>query len=216
MGTLISICQSKGGAGKTTLAQILVGVAKDFGYRVGVIDGDVNKSLTTWLEKFSDYSDVECHHIMDEAEMLPKAEELDGKYDVVVVDTAGARTQATMYAIGVSDLVLIPVQISNANIIEGWNTYRTVQNTSKLVNREITARIVLMNYSPNTNISEHVKDEVEALELPIMKTSLHRLVAFQEMSFGKVPKIGTAGAQAQLLVQEIQDMGVLPLLEKIS
>ncbi len=216
MSSLISICQSKGGAGKTTLAQILIGTTKELGYSVGVIDGDVNKSLTTWLERFSTYEDVECHHIMDEMEVLPKAEELDKKYDVVVVDTAGARTQATMYAIGASDLVLIPVQISSANVVEAWNTYRTVQSTSKLVGREIPTRIVLTNFSPNTNISEHVKDEIEELKLPMMKNRLHQLVAFQEMTFGRVPKTGTAGAQAQLLVQEIQGMGILPPMEEVS
>jgi hypothetical protein len=55
----------------------------------------------------------------------------------------GAKNIAANYAIGVADLVLKPVQTSSANVIEANNTYATVQSVSKMVNREVPARVVL-------------------------------------------------------------------------
>lgn len=208
---VISMCQSKGGSGKTTIAQLLVGVITQRGHSVGVIDGDINKTLSTWLKSFAKL-DVECSVIEDESDVVTIAEDYEKKHDLVVIDTAGARNQATLYAIGVSDLVLIPVQLSSANVIEAVTTYRAVESTAKLVKRDVPGRVVFTDVTPNTNISKHIIKEVRDVGLPALNTRLHRLVAFQELSYGQMPRTGTAAAQAQLLVQEIEKMGVLPFL----
>jgi hypothetical protein len=76
--------------------------------------------------------------------------------------------------------------------------------------------VVYTDYTPKTNIAKYVKKRVKKHELPTMKTRLHRLVAFKELTFtGDVPKTGTAGAQGQLLVQEIQKMGLLPFMDEL-
>ena len=95
------------------------------------------------------------------------------------------------------------MQLSSANVIEAVKTYRTVESTSKLVKRDVPGRVVFTAYAPKTKIAKHIKKEVKAVKLPTMKTKLHRLVAFQELSYGEIPHTGTAAAQAQLLVQEM-------------
>ena len=53
--------------------------------------------------------------------------------------------------------------------------------------------------------------------LPTFKTRLHHLVAYKELTFsGKVPSKGTAGAQGQLLVQEIEQLGALPFMHELK
>jgi cellulose biosynthesis protein BcsQ len=39
-------------------------------------------------------------------------------HDLVVIDTAGAASQATIFAIGCADLVLVPIAPSSADIVE--------------------------------------------------------------------------------------------------
>lgn len=51
--------------------------------------------------------------IEQETEMVGRVEELEAKHDLVVIDTVGAKSQAMLYAMGVADLVLIPVQLSS-------------------------------------------------------------------------------------------------------
>ncbi len=52
--------------------------------------------------------DIECRVIEEESDMTAEAERMEGENDLVVIDTAGARNQAVLYAIGVADLVPIP------------------------------------------------------------------------------------------------------------
>jgi len=207
--SIITIATSKGGAGKTTLAQVLIGTLDAQGHSVAVIDSDLNSTLSGWIKNFSELG-VACEAVLEETRLVQVAEELENKHDLVVIDTAGAATQATVFAIGCADLVLIPIQLSSADVIEAIKTYDLVQSASKMVKREIPARIIFTDYTPNTNIAGFVEQQVKQNKLPAMKTKLNRLVAFKELTFtGVVPVNGTAGAQAQLLVQEIQKMGVI-------
>ncbi|MCZ6889131.1 MAG: ParA family protein [Gammaproteobacteria bacterium] len=213
--SIITLATTKGGAGKTTLAQVIVGNVYEQGFSVGVIDGDVNNTLSDWLERFSKIK-VDCHRIQDETQIVPMASALERKHDLVVIDTAGARSQATVFAIGCADLVLIPLQLSSSDVIEAIKTYNLVASASEMVKREIPSRVVYTDYTPKTNIAKYVKKRVKKHQLPTMKTRLHRLVAFKELTFtGDVPKTGTAGAQGQLLVQEIQKMGLLPFMDEL-
>ena len=41
-----------------------------------------------------------------------------------MIDTAGAATQATVFAIGCADLVLVPCQTSSADIVEAIKTMK--------------------------------------------------------------------------------------------
>lgn len=209
--SIITLATTKGGAGKTTLAQIIVGTACDLGYSVAAIDGDVNGTLSDWLAR-SDGLDVECRRVSDQSEIVPAAHALRDRNDLVVIDTAGAPSQATLFAIGCSDLVLIPVQLSRGDVAEAAKTYNVVQSAGEMVERKIPARIVFTDYAPKTNIARHVRKQVKKSGLPTMRTRLHHLVAFKELTFSsKVLKKGTAAAQGQLLVDEIIEMGCLSL-----
>jgi len=212
--SIITLATSKGGAGKTTVAQMIIGAVHRLGYSVGVIDTDANATLTDWINNQSKMA-VECRQVLDDASIVPMARKLERKYDLVVIDTAGARSQATIFAIGCADLVLIPMQLSNADVVEADKTYKLVVSTSRMTTKEIPARIVYTDYTPKTKVAKWVKKEMEDRELPVMKTRLHHLVAFKELTFnGRVPKKGTAGAQGQLLVQEICEMGYMPFMRK--
>ena len=69
--------------------------------------------------------------------------------------------------------------------------------------REIPARAVFMGFKPRTSIATHVEAEVAKANLSALKTRLHDLVAFEEMTFnGVVPGSGMAGSQTEALFEE--------------
>jgi chromosome partitioning protein len=126
-------------------------------------------------------------------------------HDVVVIDTAGAATQATIFAIGCAD------------IVEAIKTMNLIKSASLIMKRTVAARVVLTGYQPNTNISTHVEAEIAKADLPLMRTRLNRLVAFQEMSFtGIVPTTGLAGVQCANFIEEIVDLGGIPQASKLA
>lgn len=210
--SIITMATTKGGAGKTTVAQMIIGTVHQLGYSIGVIDCDANCSLSNWLNEISDMA-VDVQKVHDESKIVSEARKMNRKHDLVIIDTAGAQSQATLFAIGCADLVLIPVQLSNSDVIEAIKTHNLVLSAGELAGREIPHRVVYTDYTPKTNIAKEVRKKIRKNGLVAMDTRLHHLVAFKELTFtGKIPKKGTAGAQGQLLVQEVFQMGHLPFM----
>jgi chromosome partitioning protein len=214
--SIITLATTKGGAGKTTIAQVLVRAVHDLGYSVGVIDGDVNATMSDWIAS-TEKLDVECHRVLEDSRIVPTANELNRRHDLVVIDTAGAPSQASVFAIGCSDLVLIPVQLSNGDVTEALKTYQVLSSAAQLVQRHIEGRVIFTDYTPKTKVAKRVRKQIRKAELPSMETRLHRLVAFKELTFnGSMPKKGTAMEQSQALVEELRSLGVLGFLGDLT
>ena len=211
--SIITTATTKGGAGKTTVAQIIIGNVHELGYSIGVIDTDENQSLANWLQQTSNMA-IDVRTVLDESKVVQEAQKMNRKHDLVVIDTPGAQSQTTVFAIGCANLVIVPLQLSKADVVQAQKTYELVQSTASLTNRNIDARLLFTDYTPKTKIAKKVRQRVKDAGLPTFKTRLHHLVAYKELTFsGKVPNKGTAGAQGQLLVQELEQLGVLPFLQ---
>jgi chromosome partitioning protein len=214
--SIITIATSKGGAGKTTIARLILGRLALDGLPVAAVDADLNHTLTDWVRTASKHP-IAIEHELDETRIVPLVESLHESHDVVVIDTAGAATQATIFAIGCADLVLVPCQTSSADIVEAIKTMNLIKSASLMMKRSVAARVVLTGYQPNTNISTHVEGEIAKADLPLMRTRLNRLVAFQEMSFtGIVPTSGIAGVQCSNFIDEIAALGGIPAASKLA
>jgi len=214
--TIITMATTKGGAGKTTVAQMIIGAVHNFGYSIGVIDTDENQTLSNWLNNTSQMA-VENRVVLEESSVVEEANRLKRKHDLVVIDTPGAQSQVTVFAIGCADLVIVPLQLSKADVMQAEKTVRLVQSTAHITGRDIPSRLLLTDYTPKTKIAKKVRRQVKEMGLPTLETRLHHLVAYKELTFtGKVPRKGTAGAQGQLLVQEIRDLGFMPFMQELK
>lgn len=208
--TTITMATSKGGAGKTTIAELLIGTLADRGHRVAAIDADLNRTLANWVEVFTSHP-ITVRAETDETEIVPLATTLEGSHDLVVIDTAGAAARATVFAIGCSDLVLVPVQLSSSDVVEAIKTVKLVKSASEMTKREIPARIVFTDYQPNTKIALHTEAEVAKYGMLALTTKLTRLVAFKEMTFtGEMPVAGAASVIVDELLHELKTLGALP------
>jgi len=203
--SIITIATTKGGAGKTTLARLILGRSALSGLKTAALDADSNHTLTDWVSTAAK-SPITVRHELDETKIVPLVAELHGSHDIVVIDMAGAASQATIFAIGCADLVLVPIAPSAADIVEAIKTVNL-----------IVARVVLTAVQPGTNIAEHIEKEVAKAGLPVLKTRLHRLVAFQEMSFtGVAPTSGHAGVQCSNFLDDLEALGGLPEATKLA
>lgn len=210
--SIITIATSKGGAGKTTLAAIIAGALSERGHRVAAIDADYNHSLRDWVTTFNRYP-ITVEHELNETNIIPLAERLGQGSELTVIDTAGAATQATVFAIGCANLVLIPCQLSSGDVVEAAKTLQLVKSAARMTGEDITARAVLTDYQVNTVVAGHVERELASVGLEVLRTRLHRLVAFKEMTFtGEVPQTGNAGEQVNEFITDLADLGALPFL----
>ncbi len=214
--SIIAIASTKGGAGKTTLARLILGRSALSGLKAAALDADFNHTLTDWVTTAA-RSPITVRHELDETKIVPLVSELHEAHDVVVIDTAGAASQATIFAIGCADLVLVPVTPSSADIVEAIKTVNLIKSAAQMMRKEIPTRVVLTAVQPGTNIAEHIEKEIAKAKLPLLDTRLHRLVAFQEMSFtGIPPTSGLAGLQCSNFLYDLEVLGGLPETTKLA
>lgn len=74
--SIITVATSKGGAGKTTLAQIITGAASRNGHQVAAIEADLNHSLSNWISGLAEYP-IHIETELNEANNVPLASKLE-------------------------------------------------------------------------------------------------------------------------------------------
>lgn len=123
---VISVIGQKGGTGKTTLAEILaVAFAADGQATIG-IDLDPQTSLCSWgdLRSADDPAIIDTQH----SRLNKTLDAAKGQgVDVAIIDTAGRAEQAAMAAALASDLVILPLQPTAADLTTVEATQRIIQ-----------------------------------------------------------------------------------------
>jgi len=109
---ILTVGNTKGGVGKTTLAVNLAIARAIAGMDVLLVDGDEQRTALTFTELRSErigtpgYTAVS----LDGPAIRTQVRQLAPKYDEVVIDVGGRNTGSLRAALTVSDVVLIPMQ----------------------------------------------------------------------------------------------------------
>jgi chromosome partitioning protein len=113
---IIVTASQKGGAGKTTLAAHLAVAAEAAGHGpVVLVDTDPQGTLTKWWERRK--SEIPRLVAVDAGVLPAKIDQLRAQgFALVVIDTPPAITASIQAVIGCSDLVIMPVRPSPADL----------------------------------------------------------------------------------------------------
>src|SRR3546814_123817 len=101
---------------------------------------------------------------------------------LVIVDTAGFGNQSMIYAVGIADLVLIPVMSDEASLFEASKMKKVIQSASALTRREIAFRTVL-NRVKRATVVRHTENQLKALGLNPVEARIGDRAVFQEASY---------------------------------
>ena len=182
--SVISVCSTKGGVGKTTLVMCLADAFARQGGSTAIVDGDPNGHVATWRERAGDECQVGVISQPDETKIQDVIADAAAKYALVFVDLEGAASQAVTYAIAESDLVLIPTKISGMDLQEVFRTYEVVKRAEKMLKRTIPARVVFTQMSPlQSRVASHARGEIQANNIPVLKTEIIQRAAYQSIHF---------------------------------
>jgi chromosome partitioning protein len=112
----VSFVAQKGGSGKSTTAASVAVAAMQQGRRVFLLELDKQGTLSDWIESRTVEGGPEFERI--DALKLDAAMETLARsgYDLVVVDTPGVDSPATVAAMRAADLALIPVRPTAADL----------------------------------------------------------------------------------------------------
>ena len=206
--TIITIASSKGGPGKTTLTQLIVGTLAAEGVTVAALDADPTGGLSRWATRLYEGPPFTCHHEAEDARLAHLIHRVAKEADVVVVDTAGFGNRAATVAMTAADGVLIPMVPGEGDVTEAGRTVELVAGVASAARRDIPSRVILNRVRSSTALSKHAA--AEAASLPKLDASLSDLVAYGEMGFsGRMPT-GKAGTEVAALMAELRSLGWIP------
>jgi chromosome partitioning protein len=215
MAKIIAIASSKGGVGKTLVSMVLASRLASEGLQVAAIDADPNGALADWRANVWEGPDFAVEAEPDAARVAHRIPDLAEQCDVLVVDTAGFGNQAAAAAIASADAVIVPMLASRADIAEATRTVHLAQGLSRAARRDIAVRVLRNKVNARTAVAQHARGEVQSAGLPLLATTLSQVVAYTELTHnGRLPRQPPASMEVERLVDELRELGWLPIQAK--
>jgi len=176
---IISFANPKGGAGKTTSALILATQLAEHGAKVAIIDADPEQ----WASLDGKPSNISLVGGVTEDTIVDAIEDQSRICQFVIIDLEGTASLMVANAIGMSDLVLIPIQGSSMDARGGAKTIRLLKNQSKMARRVIPHRVVFTRTSAavRSRALKNVQSQLEANGIEVCRTHIVERAAFRDL-----------------------------------
>ena len=189
---ILTLAQTKGGSGKTTTAEVLIAEFTYRGASVAALDLDPNRPLGRFVARAPALAGVEVAVPGPEARVSDLIADLSSRHDVVIIDLMGAATPDMLVAIGFSDAVVIPSQLSEPDVRCGIETWQMIREVERMGRRTIAKAVLFTRTSPTlrTRAQEHARQQYERLGVRVLATEFMERTAFKEMTFnGSAPNL---------------------------
>lgn len=182
---IISLINSKGGVGKTTLCINLARYTQihnnanveECKPKVLLVDADQIGSLKDWHEvgghKFIDV-------IAGGKSLVAQLPFMRMDYDFIFIDTPGRVSEIMSAAIVVSNLVLIPVQPSPFDLWGTSDAIEILEARQAVANQKPPCKFLLNRCRPGTNIAKDVKTHIHTYTHGQIHTNIDERVVFAE------------------------------------
>lgn len=172
---VISFVNSKGGVGKSTSALVLAQVFAQHNSSVTLIDADPNQPLKKWAQLDPERVPENLYIVPDvnEDTILGAIDDASAKHAFVIIDLEGSKNVTVSYAIGRSDLVIIPIQGSQLDADQGAAVIQLIEREKKAFGREIDYAVM---FSRSTVIQArdvtHVRNQLKENNIKVLPVEL--------------------------------------------
>lgn len=210
---ILTIASSKGGVGKTVLAEILVARLAADGCRIAVLDADPNRALSGWLaDVYEGPAPIEVVAEADETRVALAMPSLSSGAEILIIDTAGFASLAASAMIG-ADAVLVPVLPGRADLVEAERTVQRGREPCEGCQARGASPGGCEPRAPGHQLSKHALSQAEDLRLPRLSATLTDLVGHGEIGFsGRLPSSSPAAEEIAALIAELRELGWIPEL----
>lgn len=172
--TVLTLANSKGGGGKTTIAACLAAELKRRGKEVVLLDADPQQSLTTWHANDGMLGKLTLH--TDASEKAAKWAVEASKTSIVIVDTAGFASTTLTAILKISDVVLIPCRASALDARGVLATHAMVQS----INTNDVAVGAVLNAATRTALVSHIRNELISAGISVMGCEIGQRTVYAE------------------------------------
>jgi len=212
---VIAFANPKGGSGKTTSALLLATELAGKGATVTVIDADPEQWIMKWAALPGRPDTLKAISNREEDGLVDAIEAAQAASQFVIVDLEGTANAMVTDAIGMADLVVIPIQGSAMDAQGGAKMLRLIRNQEKITKRTINYGMLLTRTSAAV-MSRSLRDVVEQLrgsKVTLFSTPIVERAAFRDlfayggtlasMEAGQVSNLDKAVENAQAFAGEV-------------
>lgn len=183
---IITFAQVKGGSGKTTLAKCTVAEFVARGRSVAAMDLDPNRPLRRFFARIPELAAIEVVVPDGERRVSVLTRELAARHDTVVIDLMGAATNDTQVAMALSDLVIVPSQMSEDDFRGGIETWRQVEEAEAVARRPIARGVLMVRTSSGAvrpRVEGFLREAYESAGARVLAASFGERTVWKEMSY---------------------------------
>jgi chromosome partitioning protein len=209
---IVTIGNTKGGVGKTTLAFLLAMARAGAGRDVLLVDGDQQATAQTAVTIRSEAARLPCLACVwfpDHRVLGPQVRRQAAKYQDVILDVGGRDTQTLRTALMLSDTVVVPFQPRSAEVWALADMAEVLSET--LAQRDGLRVLAVLNGADPTDTSDN-RDALAALSdhqvFPLAAAPVRRRKAFANA-------LGLGLAVDELVPQDQKACAELAALVKI-
>lgn len=181
----IGISNLKGGVGKTTITQNLAVALTNLKYSVAIVDTDRNQNSLSW----AGCRDEELPVIFvaggsDHEAVKMQIQQLNQKYDFVLIDGTPHLEEMTTRIILSSDILLIPI-LPQAYDIRTVQKFIARYNQAKAYRENIPAYFIVNQYQ-EYKAQKEVMNLLGDFGIPILDSTIRYRVAYHEAAINGV------------------------------
>ena len=151
---IITVGSNKGGTGKTTTATNIAIVLAKQGKEVCLVDADFQRSASRWNQDRQESKLFPSITLVEKHDNISSTiQDLNQKYDYIIVDVAGRNSREMITSLSVSDILIAPHQASQLDL-------DTIEELSTQITRIKDLNPKLLAYVLHTmaNTNPSVKD----------------------------------------------------------
>ena len=178
-----TICNQKGGSGKTTATMQIAGSLSRRDYRVLVADADPQGTATRWAASATDENPFPCAVIgMSNAGGKTHREvaKFVSNYDFILIDCPpAADSPVPQSALLVSDLALVPLVPSPLDLWASVGIREVIARMSD-INESLQARLLLNQAQPNLTLTRETLDILPEFGIELCQTQWRQRTAYRQ------------------------------------
>lgn len=202
---VITICNQKGGPGKTTLTIQLAGAMARRGLKILVVDADPQGSATRWAASAEEepFPAPVVGLSAANTKVHREVQKLMGDYEVILIDCPPAvDSPIPQSALLISDLALTPIVPSPLDMWASVGIRQVIEN-ARHINEGLQARLVLNQYQPNTTLAKEALQVLPDFGIELCKNSLGDRQAYRHSAvFGST--VHHFGNTAKDAIEELE------------
>ena len=209
MAKKISILNPKGGCGKTTLSSNLGSSLLLNGYKTLLIDTDPQGTLRDW--KSMDENDSQPQIIVIDRPNLQKdLTSIAINFDYLIIDGAAKLQDMITFAVKNSDVVLIPIQPSAADIWACEALIHLIKARQEVTDGIPKAAFIISRQIKNSNLARDIDEALKQFSFPVFNSrTTQRVIYGEALSSGKsvfnIESSGGAASEIQNITKELQN-----------